>query len=244
MRKRSVLVALVAVMGAAGAAPATASGFVARWYQDKVAYFSGDDCGSVSTVREYLPLKAFRISAERPKLGATFRDEVTEQPVARLTGIKTSRSGRPTVAFIATGSDDACGPVDPNGIYDRSWITRDIRFRVDYSTRERVYVPDSGLKALYKPRRIVFGASQRIDKLRWTSWGGQTARGWGAYPYNDCVPYCAAGHITWYRIRAVLSKRRLCNGRYQYLRIGWRFIGQVPPHSRRSQHTSMSWVCE
>lgn len=83
----------------------------------------------------------------------------------------------------------------------------------------------AGLTHLYRPRRVFFGAHQVIDRIRWTSWDGPVAVGFGSYPINDCVPDCADGRSRRVRVRVSLSRASLCSGDRVYLRLSWRVLG-------------------
>ncbi len=38
-------------------------------------------------------------------------------------------------------------------------------------------------------------ANSALDGLHWAAWGSSSAFASGTYTFNDCVPYCAAGHF-------------------------------------------------
>lgn len=83
----------------------------------------------------------------------------------------------------------------------------------------------AGLTHLYRPRRVFFGAHQVIDRIRWTSWDGPRAVGFGSYPINDCVPDCADGRSRRVRVRVSLSRASLCSGDRVYRKLSWRVLG-------------------
>ncbi len=85
----------------------------------------------------------------------------------------------------------------------------------------------AGLTHLYRPRRVFFGAHQVIDRIRWTSWDGPVAVGFGSYPINDCIPDCADGRSRRVRVRVSLSRASLCSGDRVYLRLSWRGLGSL-----------------
>jgi hypothetical protein len=47
-------------------------------------------------------------------------------------------------------------------------------------------------------------AGQLLLRLHWTNWNSKLASAWGTYYYNDCIPYCAAGHIHKFPVLVVL----------------------------------------
>jgi putative transposase len=108
--------------------------------------------------------------------------------------------------------------------------------------RCRTYFSGSGRRR-YKPRVLYFGASQRIYDVSWRRWGRKVARGRGTFPANDCIPYCAAGTITPYRVAVKLSRPRICNGFIQYLTLRWTYRNGQPPGAPRSQSTTFDYTC-
>ena len=60
-------------------------------------------------------------------------------------------------------------------------------------------------------------ANAALTHLRWSKFGGATARATGDYAFNDCKPYCAAGKVHSYPVTAVFSRPRRCpDGRRDY----------------------------
>ena len=43
-----------------------------------------------------------------------------------------------------------------------------------------------------------------LENLHWTNWNAKLASARGTYYYNDCIPYCAAGHFHKFPVVAVL----------------------------------------
>jgi hypothetical protein len=82
-------------------------------------------------------------------------------------------------------------------------------------TRVRVVVTANCKTPKARPWRIVFACADLnylIDHLRWQTWGGRVALGTGSLQYNDCIPYCAAGHFHREAVTIHLYKRRACAG--------------------------------
>jgi hypothetical protein len=102
--------------------------------------------------------------------------------------------------------------------------------------QDRVYVNFSAMRQ-YRPRILYMGASARIVNLRWRGWNKPKARARGILPFNDCVPYCAAGNITPYPVRVILRRVRLCGNHYRYLKMTYRYTGRKPPQVPRSLKT-------
>ena len=58
-----------------------------------------------------------------------------------------------------------------------------------------------------RPGSYVFtcaDAGVGLESLHWTNWNSKLASAWGTYYYNDCIPYCAAGHIRKFPVLVVL----------------------------------------
>jgi hypothetical protein len=105
--------------------------------------------------------------------------------------------------------------------------------------RCEVYFAGTGFRRV-RPRSLAIGASQGIFEIRWNSWGGRRARGTGTFPANDCIPYCAAGHITPHRVALTLSRKRVCRGYEEYLSLRYRPLdGDVP----RAETVDFSYRC-
>lgn len=64
-----------------------------------------------------------------------------------------------------------------------------------------------------KPAQVVIycaDANGLLKGMRWSSFGGSTARGTGDYSFNDCSPDCAAGHFHSYPVTVTLSQPKRC----------------------------------
>ena len=81
-----------------------------------------------------------------------------------------------------------------------------------------------------RPRSLVIAcgdANFRLVHLRWRHWNRRRARATGAVLYNDCNPYCAAGHFHTQATPIVAFRpRRGPRGHYQYTRLRYRFDGR------------------
>jgi hypothetical protein len=71
-----------------------------------------------------------------------------------------------------------------------------------------------------------------LQQLHWTSWTPKLASGYGTMYENDCIPYCAAGHVYDYPALVVLWGSATVKGhpaerRYQWLTLI--FTGKRPP---------------
>jgi len=64
-----------------------------------------------------------------------------------------------------------------------------------------------------RPAQIIIycaDANGLLKNMRWSSFGGATARGTGSYSFNDCNPNCAAGHFHTYPVTVTLSRAGRC----------------------------------
>ncbi|WP_052069078.1 hypothetical protein [Streptacidiphilus albus] len=64
-------------------------------------------------------------------------------------------------------------------------------------------VPDCSGRAQVKPGAIVLTCADDgigLMGLHWTSWTPQLASAYGTERENDCIPYCAHGHIHYYPV--------------------------------------------
>lgn len=99
----------------------------------------------------------------------------------------------------------------------------------------RIYTIDARGEPLYKPHSLNFGANGLLHKNRWTSWGGTRARGRGIFPFNDCTPDCARGHVTSYRVRLILSRVVTCKDRPTYVHLTYIYLHGHKPAGIQSR---------
>jgi hypothetical protein len=228
-----VVAAALAMVLAAVSAPA----LIGRWYTDKTAAFSGAVCGSTSTVTVSLPRNAFAVTAQTPQVGTAMKDLYTGLTVARITSIDDVNDGRHRLIYTATGSDDVCA--NPSAYSVGGWMTDDVYFRVEYSTREHVLYPTAFNDPTYRPRRIgitPMGWQFYVEHIHWRWWRDSSARGVGVGHTNDCVPYCAAGHFHSYSGVVIrLERPRFCatHSDYEFTRLRFRFTRGVPSGAPR-----------
>ena len=164
-------------------------------------------------------------------------------------------AGRQSLRVTAIGSDAACeGQTeqertdceefgDPCPVLGSS---DPLRLTARYTRRERVYVTGSGRggQRSYKPRVLPFGMRSAIIGLRWRCWGSSRAVGRGRVEYNNCIPDCARARPSYYPVRAVLSRRRECNGNAQYLTLRFRYTTSArPPGLPANYRESFGWQC-
>lgn len=63
--------------------------------------------------------------------------------------------------------------------------------------------------------------------LHWSRWNARSARATGTLIVNDCVPYCAQGTISRYKLVVTLSGVKYHNGRRYFSVMGWHVPGYV-----------------
>jgi hypothetical protein len=103
-----------------------------------------------------------------------------------------------------------------------------------------VYAPHDCLTPKMEPHRITLACGDSgilLQKLQWSDWGGEKAKGTGWLAVNDCDPNCAEGTYITYGVKVKLTKikEKTCGGQLVdlYRHAHLRFIGEVPPHARR-----------
>jgi hypothetical protein len=212
------------------------------------AAFSGVGCAQrvTSQVTALLPLGAHNVRLRGLETGDRLESSVDTAIVALVTGIgATRRAGRRVTAAITVQGDPSMCALDttsPGAV----WQTEPLDLDFVYRRAVRVYFPGSCCEGdhAYRPRFLSLGASFALDQARWRRWDGPVATGSARLPFNDCVPYCAAGTTTYYRVSVRLSRPRMCNRVQQYLTLRWHYRGRRPPHvpSRATMH--FGYRCE
>lgn len=222
--------------------PSSSEGIIARWYKQERAVFKGAGCGSLDSASIAIQRRARHAHARRPQVGDVFRDRRTAQRVAKVIDTHEGKLDNGQHGFIwrMKGIGDVC--TNP-GRYPSGWATRRLPLRVDYSTREMVYFYDTRDQKVRTPDFISIGASQTIHSINWKSWDGWRAHGAGTFPFNDCRPYCAAGTITPYPVKVVLSRPKWCGGPFRYVKLTWTFKGKPPPQVGERGSTNFNWLC-
>jgi hypothetical protein len=101
-----------------------------------------------------------------------------------------------------------------------------------------VYAPHDCTTPKIEPNRITLACADDnalLRKMKWSSWGGERAKGEGWFYINECEPNCAEGNFVSYGVKAKLKKikTKQCGGQTVdlYRRAKLRFIGEVPPHA-------------
>jgi hypothetical protein len=60
-----------------------------------------------------------------------------------------------------------------------------------------------------------------LYKISWKTWTIKGAQGYGQYVYNDCNPYCAAGHDHFFKVAVSLSKLRYFRHQPYLTYVNW-----------------------
>lgn len=197
--------------------------------------FDGEGCGSRSTNHFVVPARA-RLLSFRPTTGTVIEDDISTEPVARLTSEEVRLGGKRAVRFTAVGSDDACARPDKYMV--DGWAVTDQTLSLTVRRKVRVYfrsyIMGTYIRARYRPRTILFGNRTGVQRVRWSRWNGKVARGRGILLYNDCRPNCAQAQPQYFRVAIKLSRPRKCAGRYDYTRFAFRYTGRKPAGLRRA----------
>jgi hypothetical protein len=90
-------------------------------------------------------------------------------------------------------------------------------------------------KLYYRPHFFLLSGDGTfgVSKVQWQSYGGAVATATGRAFANDCIPYCAAGHIFKPQAKLTLSRIVQCQGHPVYSRLSYRLIGKLPKGLRR-----------
>lgn len=235
------LVLVTVVISAASARSAAALSVTQTYHRTLTV--AGAGCEQM-TDRIALPVRTRSASLIAPKLGAALRD-LDDEIVATVIDARIGRAeGRRFVDMTVQGAPAMCSQPTPDAPSAMNWeaelvVTARLRRHV------QVYFPQVCCEDRHdvKPRRLFLGASFFLDRVRWRTWGGSTARGISQLPWNACQPSCAAGQITWIPARVVLSRPRLCNGVYQYLTVRYRMT-RKPPRGSRNGVSNFGFRCD
>jgi hypothetical protein len=108
----------------------------------------------------------------------------------------------------------------------------------------KLYFIDVAERVRRKPRLIVIGASQAIERLHhWRGWDGPRAVATGVFPYNNCRPYCAAGKITMVPVTVTLSNPGPCGNIFTYRRLEY-VLARNPVGGPRHFSSSFAFACQ
>lgn len=96
--------------------------------------------------------------------------------------------------------------------------------------------------ALTRPKTVTLTCADAgivLTKLKWSSFGGATAKASGKIDVNTCEPDCAAGAAKSYRVKVSASRPRSCkHGLAVYGRVAVTFTAAKPRNaSQLSRYT-------
>ena len=202
MYGRAIGLALVLAVASPGVA--AAASLIARSERAGEARIDGVGCGVAASSVLALPASATQVQVREPKVGDT-------TPDSRLTGAAVEGA---SVRLTAVGDgplicDPAADPEPPSmrpwsGVYDY-----DIAFRERVSAR---YWSGTG-KLKTRPRSVTIRFVATVRKIRWRSFGGRKATGFGRMvvdspPGFTCTRRTCPGHGE--RFKVVLSRPSRC----------------------------------
>ena len=192
-----------------------------------------DGCGEVATLTKRLPAGATGIKVVEPRVGDRDRGDggtrVTAVVVTGRTVKVTVLADGPSVCDPAETGVPSGEPVKWTATYELlATYERRVQatIRVFYESYVHGARWQSRPKTISDTRR---GAriSERVTGIRWTSFGGTTATGFGTLRLNYCRPgdNCPTNGK---RIRLVASKPDYCkdSGKIEYLRLAG-YIGKL-----------------
>ena len=228
---RSLLVTLPSILlvggsAAAGTSVDSSNSILFSFFASTTEEVSGTDCGVVATFTRRLPAGAIGIKVVKPRVGD--RDQPgrgTRVSAVNVTGTKVR------VSVIADGPS-ICDPAQsgvPAG-EPAEW-TATYPLRAEYKRRVqatiRVFYESyiHGARWQMRPKSISdsrrgWQTAEHVTGIKWTSFGGRTAVGYGKLRLDYCRPgdNCPTNGK---RIRLVASKPAYCkdSGKIEYLRL-------------------------
>jgi hypothetical protein len=111
------------------------------------------------------------------------------------------------------------------------------------TTKQRVFVTRAlgEDKLYYRPHFFLLSGDGTfgMNRVQWQSYGGPTAEATARAFVNDCIPYCAAGHIDRPQAKLRLSKIVQCQGKPVYAGLRYQLVGKLPKNFPRRGGYSM-----
>jgi hypothetical protein len=208
---------MLALAAAAIIAPFTLTGDVT---------ISGTGCGNPGTAAVPLPAGATQATVRRPSVGDTgLRSRITE---ATIDGA--------AARFTAVGAGDTCDPTASDTPPDQRTWADDYSYTVGYRAPTTVaYWAGAGVgRPRVRPSKIGIILCCSVRHIRWRTFGGRTAVGFGAMTFPS-VPKGARCLECGKRFKVVLSRPSQCSGigqRVYYGKVAFittRRIGVLKP---------------
>jgi hypothetical protein len=99
------------------------------------------------------------------------------------------------------------------------------------------------VKASSRPQNLTLACGDGntvLSGLRWSSFGGPSARARATLEMNTCEPNCAAGKVVRYPVAVSATKVRKCKeGLRVYDKVALRFTGRAPSSSGGLTHWTL-----
>jgi hypothetical protein len=99
------------------------------------------------------------------------------------------------------------------------------------------------VKASARPKSLTLACGDGntvLSGLRWSSFGGSSARARGTLETNTCEPNCAAGKVVRYPVAVSATAVRRCKaGLRVYNKVTLRFTGRAPSASAVLKHWTL-----
>lgn len=206
---------MLALAAAAIVAPFTLTGDVT---------ISGTGCGNAGAASVALPAGASQASVRKPALGETGpRSRITD---ATIDG--------PAARFTAVGAADTCDPAASDTPPDQRAWSDDYAYAIDYRAPTSVAYWSGQARPSVRPSRINVSLCCSVRRIRWRTFGGRTAVGFGRF--RSPVPKGARCLECGKRFKVVLTRPSRCTDalgqRVYYGRVAFvttRPIGVLKP---------------
>ena len=106
----------------------------------------------------------------------------------------------------------------------------ELRYKAFLHESVKVFVDQSGFKPSFRPRRIDISGDSSffMTGVHWQSYNGPVARGTATAYTDNCIPYCADGHIYTSRASIRFANPIFCEGRFIYARVHYDLRGAIP----------------
>jgi hypothetical protein len=99
------------------------------------------------------------------------------------------------------------------------------------------------VKASSRPKTLTLACGDGntvLSGLRWSSFGGKSARASGTLQMNTCSPNCAAGKVVRYPVSVSAGDTRTCKaGLRVYDKLTLRFTGRAPSSTSGLKHWTL-----
>jgi hypothetical protein len=103
--------------------------------------------------------------------------------------------------------------------------------RAESAAAAKVFIAAKCQNHVYKPHKVIFACADGsfyATNLRYVSYGSRQALATGTMHYNDCKPYCAAGHFHARKGKVRFYRAVRCaDGRRYFSRAHYRFAGRT-----------------